>query len=612
MAGIPAIGSHFGMGMGRVRIVKPRALARGVRVCLILLVVSILPLSLPEPAAARDLSDPQDFFGIVGRDPWYEYNTNPEKFPNDVNRAFLDNLHAGMAEMGARWVRVEFHAEYDEPVGPGRIDWAKHDWYFLDSAPRYGLKTLAVLGTGIVADLDKTYQFKHINDKPDSDGRNLYSRTYVQRVHEILDHYGDAIEAYEILNEPNANQLLHWETNGREKAVNPDIYGQIVTDIYTNEKAAHPSVQFIAGSLLHDHDVQNGRDEHFEWMRKVYESPAVKRYVKEHGRYPWDGISIHPYYLNPTQLLAHMEELRSLQESYGDTTPIWVTEIGWPAEPPEWTSFGIMDPTASEQEQADYLYAVYTTLRDQAPYVERVFWFKYEDFGGGGTYANWGLVRLRDSSQRYGPDATPWPRKPAFSVYQSLARPDRAPTAPVPPPPDIGERVRYFPETGHTLRDPFLRYWEQYGGLAMFGFPKTEVFYVQGRAVQYFERARFEYFPEFRGTPYEVQFGLLGRYVTRGREFPAEPPPEKEEPGRRYFPETGHYISFGFKDYWEKNGGLAMFGYPISGEITENGRTVQYFERARFEWHPENKGTPYEVLLGHLGNQVLSTSGWYR
>ena len=55
-----------------------------------------------------------------------------------------------------------------------------------------------------------------------------------------------------------------------------------------------------------------------------------------------------------------------------------------------------------------------------------------------------------------------------------------------------------------------------------------------------------------------------------------------------------------------------MFGYPISGEITENGRTVQYFERARFEWHPENKGTPYEVLLGHLGNQVLSTSGWYR
>ncbi|HVB64664.1 MAG TPA: L,D-transpeptidase [Nitrolancea sp.] len=29
--------------------------------------------------------------------------------------------------------------------------------------------------------------------------------------------------------------------------------------------------------------------------------------------------------------------------------------------------------------------------------------------------------------------------------------------------------------------------------------------------------------------------------------------------------------------------------------------TVQYFERARFAWHPENIGTPYAVELGRLG-----------
>jgi hypothetical protein len=28
---------------------------------------------------------------------------------------------------------------------------------------------------------------------------------------------------------------------------------------------------------------------------------------------------------------------------------------------------------------------------------------------------------------------------------------------------------------------------------------------------------------------------------------------------------------------------------------------VQYFERNRFEWHPEYAGTPSEVLLGLLG-----------
>ena len=40
--------------------------------------------------------------------------------------------------------------------------------------------------------------------------------------------------------------------------------------------------------------------------------------------------------------------------------------------------------------------------------------------------------------------------------------------------------------------------------------------------------------------------------------------------------------------------------------------TVQYFERARFEYHPEHKGTPFEVQLGLLGNQVLTAPGWYR
>ncbi|HET7037887.1 MAG TPA: hypothetical protein VFI42_19595, partial [Thermomicrobiaceae bacterium] len=81
---------------------------------------------------------------------------------------------------------------------------------------------------------------------------------------------------------------------------------------------------------------------------------------------------------------------------------------------------------------------------------------------------------------------------------------------------------------------------------------------------------------------------------------------------------TGHYLSFGFRDYWQKHGGLALYGYPISGEIQEvnpaDGKTytVQYFERARFEYHPEHKGTSFEVQLGLLGNQVLAAPGWYR
>jgi hypothetical protein len=67
-----------------------------------------------------------------------------------------------------------------------------------------------------------------------------------------------------------------------------------------------------------------------------------------------------------------------------------------------------------------------------------------------------------------------------------------------------------------------------------------------------------------------------------------------------------------FLDYWRKNGGLAQQGNPISQEFDErnadpplgDGQThkVQYFERARFEYHPEN-AQPYDVLLGLLGTE---------
>lgn len=54
-----------------------------------------------------------------------------------------------------------------------------------------------------------------------------------------------------------------------------------------------------------------------------------------------------------------------------------------------------------------------------------------------------------------------------------------------------------------------------------------------------------------------------------------------------YFPETGRYIYAPFRDYWRRFGGVEVFGYPITEQRMEDGRWVQYFERARFEDHPE-------------------------
>ncbi len=177
----------------------------------------------------------------------------------------------------------------------------------------------------------------------------------------------------------------------------------------------------------------------------------------------------------------------------------------------------------------------------------------------------------------------------------------------------------YFSQTGHYLTDSFKTYWENNGGLEQFGYPLTEplqeVSPTDGKIylTQYFQRAIFEFHPELAGTKYEVLLRLIGNIITQGRTFaPATDTTSTQT--RFYFPETKHSLETNFLAYWQKWGGLPVYGYPVSETFTElnpadnQTYTVQYFQRGRFEFHPELAGTKYEVLLGLLGSQQLKES----
>ena len=77
----------------------------------------------------------------------------------------------------------------------------------------------------------------------------------------------------------------------------------------------------------------------------------------------------------------------------------------------------------------------------------------------------------------------------------------------------------FYPESGHTLGGAFQWFWQSRGGLASFGYPVSEELREWDaaagaeRLVQYFERARFEYYPEKAGTPDEVTLSALGRWL---------------------------------------------------------------------------------------------------
>jgi poly-gamma-glutamate capsule biosynthesis protein CapA/YwtB (metallophosphatase superfamily) len=122
-------------------------------------------------------------------------------------------------------------------------------------------------------------------------------------------------------------------------------------------------------------------------------------------------------------------------------------------------------------------------------------------------------------------------------------------------------------------------------------------------AVLYTERQRLELHPE-QDWPFRVigtQVGTEAFKRTYG----------STEPSRRTdLAAADAFADPRFRAFYERNGGLAVFGYPISGALSENDpasgtpRTVQYFERARFELAadaPPEAPPEAIVQLGLLG-----------
>jgi hypothetical protein len=169
------------------------------------------------------------------------------------------------------------------------------------------------------------------------------------------------------------------------------------------------------------------------------------------------------------------------------------------------------------------------------------------------------------------------------------------------------EDRRYFPETGHFVSGEFLQTYESIPNPELiYGLPITRAYWDvrKNRMVQYFENARFEYVQE-NPAELRVQISELGRLMyTPGQSLPT---PENF-PACRNYPETGKRVCYAFLAFIDRHGGVAQFGYPISNFEIQDQRIVQYFQRARLEYHPElpvgervqiaNLGRQYFILMG--------------
>jgi hypothetical protein len=614
---------------------------------LLLLATLLPPATPPVRAAARQPAAPA-LFGLN------MYITGRER--SEAEAAALVGMAKGI---GAGWTREEIcwacwgdgaeNSFYDRRLGMLADAGIGIVGMLLTTPERYRDR-------GCVAHARATNQPEYWCAPTDMDAYARWAARVVERYD--ADGVNDApgsprVAAWEIWNEPDMDGT--WLPRA-----DPGAYAQMLRKAHDSIKAADPTALVVSGGVY--------------VFDAVGQGGFMNRVVELAGWDSFDVLSIHPW------LIDHAPDDPSLvnpRERFDVTIPgrialaqrwaaarggkpLWVTEVGWS------TCGGACEPqfAKSEQQQADYM--VRTFVLAAAMGVQHVSYFQLDDkFNGGqqpwgpaaivndnlspkAAYGAYGtmVAQLQFASyQGTGPQHRAgalahhrfalvdggtvdvlWSLGGARSVELPLAaglsaalvdRDGREQgltgrTARV----SVGERpvylrqstgrARTFAETGQTVSGAFLRFWERGGGLAVLGLPLTPERLERGadgveRRVQWFERARLELAPSG-----EAQGGLLGveALARRGVDWRALPKASEAGPGCRLFPETGHSLCPPFRAYWERNGGLAVFGYPISEpapEQVEGGQTlsVQWFERSRFEDHGGR------VLLSRLGAELM-------
>lgn len=648
---------------------------------LVLVVTGAAPLATPQ-AQAQDLPrrDKGTPFGVVAA------------LGNRVRSDEIPAAVALMREAGVQWQREEIFWDRVQQQPGGPYDWDGDDAGFYN----YDLAVAAQANAGInllgLLDYNPAW-FKGKNPHPDE-----WIADWGDFVYNAVARYGrerGQIKYWELWNEPNL-ALSGYESGLYTVA----DFVRLLEVGRAAARAADPEAKIVMGGLssIWSEPPSPHHYDYFDYLDQV-------------GRLGgWDHvdvIAIHPYRPDAPegdawrrdQSLNFDQELRRLDgvlRTYGPK-PVWITELGW--------STNVGWPGVDEDTQAFFLVRAYLHAIAH-PSVEKIFWYDFRnDTRPGAPYErpvynprevefHYGLLRRHYPLDANRPDL----RKPAFLAYRTMTAmlaglelrevarngadgvywqrhsglgrrvdvlwrtAEAAPALTV----DCACRealvrawngeVRYvvasadgtvtirpgalgapvyveydppvargltFAATGHSLRGVFRSFWESRGGLARFGYPLTEELVVpepgsgRPRTVQYFERARFEHFPELSGTPYEVQLTRLGEpaLARAGIDWRSQPPQSEAPPECRLFPETGRRLCPPFLTAWEQAGGLDLVGLPLTEPLgatdaaSGGAYSVQYFERARIEHHPARAGTPYELQFGLLGREQVARWG---
>ncbi len=434
--------------------------SRSTRSWLVLLLVALVLLLVYLGVTQRSPTFPPittldgELYGMVIRDPWYDVGTNPA-LPDQPNRVAQDRMGAMLAQMGVEWVRLEFHIVGGDPLVEEQV--ARYDYFIREVAPRYDLKVLGLLGYGLIRGQDPRIlgAVTAEHDPIYGAGIDNPKRIWLNRARLIVARYGDAVAAYQVLNEFN-RPAPDWQA-----ALPAAQVARLHTTFYRffhhvdraapGDQSWRDTTPIVLGGIQPAGSGQReafGYLEDTYYLRQLYASAAFRQYHQEYGRFPLDGLGYHPYPIEiavslpatptPTGATAgtqadnrpdprhdltliqqRLDSVRALLTEVGDPAqPFWLTEIGHNA------GYGRQDAAT----QAAFLRLVYTELAER-PDVAKIFWFKYEDFppAVGPAAQKWGTVVIPFTEDApcpggacYDAGGRPTLLRPSFWAYREL------------------------------------------------------------------------------------------------------------------------------------------------------------------------------------------------
>ena len=445
-----------------------------------------------------------------------------------------------VAASGVGWVKEEFRWDW---VEPRRDTWT---WTCMDRV----IDAERARGLEVLGLLDYTAGWAVGESNPVSQTPPPLD-LWANYVRHTVERYRGKVAAWEVWNEPN--HPYFWAGTKAQ-------YADLLHVTYDTIKAVDPQAIVLAPAT-------SGVGESDEWLSAI---PADK----------YDAISLHLYtepdFLNDRRYSYFgqgLPNLAAMVAQHGNK-PVWITEFGFSSQDGS-QAWHVGD----EGSQARYLVQqVVQTFAFTGLRVERIMPYVFNDHEGFELVHNWTAP------------------KPAYNAYRTAAERLEGATGRGRITAGSGIFAFRFERDGHLIDVV----WSPDGGTATLtsgGDAEVVDLYGGKRTVA---RSGSTVTLPVNADPVYVIHAPVATSSLSGGAFGGD---------GQTFVQTGKAVRGPFLAYWQANGGLPIYGYPISDELVEvleDGKSylVQYFERARFEYHPEIADPARQVLLGQFGRQL--------